>query len=82
MTQNLVVLSGYPRSGKSRTAEVLKRIGFSMLSSDKIRENLFGMTWLESYRPPGHPEQREYGIREATIDDTIGIGKIILLNDG
>ena len=45
MKQTLILLAGYPGTGKSYLAELLMKqfTGFEILSPDEIRRKMFGM---------------------------------------
>ncbi len=70
-TVNLVVLTGYPHSGKTEVAKFLVKYGFVRLELDEIRKELFGRGW---------PHVTDKTEREARL--TLQFRKVDLLAEG
>lgn len=68
-TPKLVVLSAYPRTGKTTISGYLQELGFVRLASDSMREVLFNKTAPELAKDPDF-EVKEYGILWPTINYT------------
>jgi len=78
MTPRLVVLSGYPSSGKTTIARYMQReLGFERVASDDLRLMLFGVAHPELMKDP------EYNLKEWEILwPLIDRGKAYLLTIG
>lgn len=83
--QKLVVLSGYPRSGKSTIARFMrKELGFSVVSMDQARCDVHGMPFpmLLEYHGNGDPQNPKFLRKEAEVCDRVQRQKLVLLNQG
>ena len=79
MPQRLVVLSGYPRSGKSTVTKFMQEeLGFARLSIDDLRYNMYGMSFPEmvAYFGGGDFQSPEYQREEELLRDVLQIQKM------
>lgn len=74
----LVLTAGYPCAGKSQAAGFLRdELGFIKLSSDNLREDLYGVKDFDKYKKePGFKE------KESLLFSLIGDGKLRSLYNG
>ena len=85
MAQKLVVLSGYPCSGKSTLSRFMRdELGYFCLSMDDLRENMYRMTFPEMIEVIGNedPTSRAFTNEEQYLRGVFQIQKIALLNTG